>query len=83
MIERALRSLKPRRKLYILDQMQEDRNRSRLARFVPLIVGLHLMNEIGGTTYTFEKVKQWCSGASSVRRIRLRLPGVTLVEVVR
>jgi len=83
LVDRALRSLKPRGKLYILDQLRENRIRSGLSQFLPLIVGLHLMNEIGGTTYSFEQVKMWCDLASSVRRIRLRLPGVTLVEAVR
>jgi hypothetical protein len=47
------------------------------------MVGLNLLNEIGGNTYTFEQIKGWCAGAAAVKRIRLRFPGVTLVEVVK
>ena len=82
LIQRVLNTLKPGGKLYILDQLREERRRTGLAQFMPLMVGLNLLNEIGGNTYSFEQVKAWCAGAGRVRRMRLRLPGVTLVEVV-
>lgn len=82
LISRVLNDLRPGGKLYILDQMRESRNRSRLKQLIPLMVGLNLLNEVGGTSYGFEDVARWCAQARSVRRLRLRLPGVTLVEVV-
>jgi SAM-dependent methyltransferase len=83
LVARAINALKPGGKLYILDQMKETPGRSGLAQFIPLMIGLNLLNEIGGNTYTFEQVKTWCAGAKSVKRLRLRLPGVTLVEALK
>ncbi|MCZ6775086.1 MAG: methyltransferase [Ignavibacteria bacterium] len=83
LVVRSLRALKPGGKLYILDQMKEKSWRSGIAQFVPLMVGLNILNEIGGNTYSFEQVKRWCVDASAVKRFRLRLPGVTLVEVTK
>jgi SAM-dependent methyltransferase len=81
--QRALQALKPGGKLYILDQLSEERQRIGLARFMPLMVGLNLLNEVGGNVYTYQQVKGWCAGAATVKRIRLRLPGVSLVEATR
>ncbi len=83
LVVRSLCALKPGGKLYILDQMKEKSRRSGIAQFVPLMVGLNILNEIGGNTYSFEQVKRWCVDASGVKRFRLRLPGVTLVEVTK
>ncbi len=83
LILRALGALKPGSRLYILDQLREERKRAGLARFMPLMVGLNLLNEIGGNTYSFDQVKSWCAEAANVKRIRLKLPGVSLVEVIR
>ncbi len=83
LLQRVLGTLKPGGKLYILDQLREEKHRSGLAQFMPLMVGLNLLNEIGGNTYSFDQVRNWCDGAGKVRRLRLRLPGVTLVEVVK
>ena len=83
LVRRSLHSLKPGGKLYILDQMVEDRRRSTLEQFMPVMVGLNLLNEIGGSTFSFEQVRSWCAGVLSVKRMRLRLPGVTLVEATR
>jgi len=83
LVGRAFHTLRPGGKLFILDQMKGDPVRSHLARFVPLMVGLNLLNEIGGNTYSYDQVRSWCSESSSVKRHRLRIPGVTLVEVVR
>ncbi|MBI4535153.1 MAG: methyltransferase domain-containing protein [Ignavibacteriae bacterium] len=80
LVERVLKVLVPGGKLYILDQITEERQRSGLARLLPLMVGLNLLNETGGNTYSFQQVRDWCSGAQSVQRIRLRLPGVSLIE---
>lgn len=83
LVVRSLRALKPGGKLYILEQMREKSQRSGIAQFVPLMVGLNILNEIGGNIYSFEQVKRWCEDASAVKRFRLRLPGVTLVEVTK
>lgn len=82
-IRRALKALKPRGKIYILDQIREERRKAAIAQFMPLMVGLNLLNEIGGSTYSYEHVKEWTTGAAKVKRMRLLLPGVSLVEVTR
>lgn len=83
LINRAFQTLTPGGKLYILDQLREERRGSGLAKFMPLMVGLNLLNEIGGNTYAYAQVQSWCKGAASVKRIRLRTPGISLVEVSR
>jgi hypothetical protein len=89
LIGRAFGALAPGGKLFVLDQFREDarrsglRSRGSLSQFIPLMVGLNLLNEIGGNAYTFEHIKRWCAEASAVKRVRLRLPGVTLVEIVK
>jgi hypothetical protein len=69
--------------LFVLDQMQESSLRSGLSQFIPLMVGLNLLNEIGGTSYSVARLQDWCEGASPVKPVRLRFPGVTLVEVTK
>jgi SAM-dependent methyltransferase len=82
LIARVLAALRPGGKLFILDQMRDERSGSSpLSQFIPLMVGLNLLNEIGGTVYSVEEVTSWC-GARRVRDLRLRLPGVALVEVL-
>ena len=81
LVRRALEALRPGGRLYILDQMRGEANVSGLGGFLPLMVGVNLMNEIGGTAYGVHDVEEWCGGKSRVRRIRLRLPGVTLLEI--
>jgi ubiquinone/menaquinone biosynthesis C-methylase UbiE len=83
LVQRALQALKPGGKLYILDQLREEKGRTGLSRFMPLMVGLNLLNEVGGTVYTFEQVRRWCADAVTVKRIHLRMPGVSLVEATR
>lgn len=83
LIARTLAALRPGGKLFILDQLKGDRGSSGLGRFVPLMVGLNLLSESGGTAYRHEQVEEWCAAASSTRLHRLRLPGLTLVEAVR
>ncbi|MEK7249979.1 MAG: hypothetical protein AAB209_06085, partial [Bacteroidota bacterium] len=82
-IGKAFESLTKGGKLFILDQMKEKTFRSGLAEFLPLMVGLNLMNEIGGNVYDVEVVKSWCSAFSYVKKHTLRLPGVTLIEAVK
>ena len=83
LIVRARGALKPGGKLFILDQMKDTRRRSQLGALVPLLVGLNLLNEIGGTVYEAGDVMRWCSAFTSVRGHRVRLPGIVLVEAVR
>lgn len=83
LVGRALAALRPGGKLFILDQLQDDGEGSGLGRFVPLMVGLNLVNETGGTAHRPESVREWCASASSTRLHRLRLPGLTLVEIDR
>jgi hypothetical protein len=49
---------------------------------VQLMVGLNVLNEIGGSVYTFERISKYCTdaGLQDVRLHRLRLPGVSLVR---
>ena len=70
-------------RLYILDQVKGTNRRSSLAAFMPLMVGLNLLNEIGGTVYDCRDVERWCSGFRTVKQHRLLLPGVVLVEAVK
>jgi SAM-dependent methyltransferase len=81
LLRRALKVLRPGGKLFILDQIRsKGRSTSRLATFLPLMVGLNLVSEIGGTTYSIGEITEWC-GEYPVRHWTLRLPGVTLVEI--
>src|ERR1051326_382424 len=67
--------------LYILDQLKGGRSMgAELA--LPLMVGLNLMNEIGGTVYTFEEIRSWCEemNLTGVRQRRLAIPRVSLVS---
>jgi SAM-dependent methyltransferase len=82
-VKRALEALRPGGKLYILDQCLETGNRSDLSRFLPLMVGLNLLNETGGGIYDRGEILDWCQAARTVRPVRLLLPGLTLVEAVR
>jgi len=83
LIAKSFDALNAGGRLFILDQMKEKKSRSGLAEFLPLMVGLNLLNEIGGNVYAVDAVKGWCSGFSSVNKHTLRLPGVTLVEAVK
>lgn len=81
LICRALEALSPGGKIFILDQFRESGGGSKLSRFIPLMVGLNLLNETGGTTYSVEQIKEWCGSAVAVRYHRLHLPGIGLVEL--
>ncbi len=83
LIARAFAALNSGGKLFILDQMKSSKRASGLAAFVPLMVGLNLLNEIGGNVYDVDEVKKWCRSFSSVRTHALRLPGVVLMEAVK
>lgn len=74
-------TLKRNGHLYILEQLVDDRS-SGLNRLLPAVVGLNLMNEIGGSAYSFDDIKRWCdlAGLSNIRLHRVHLPGVSLVS---
>ena len=74
--------LKPGGSFFVLDQFQ-DRRGSKLEQFIPLMVGINLMNEAGGRTYSVDEVAEWSeeAGFRNFRVRRLRLPGVKLVEL--
>ena len=80
LIERAAETLREGGRLYILDQMTGAVGVSFLSRFLPLMVGLNLMNEIGGSAHTVARMREWCAGAASFRVMPLKFPGVTLIE---
>jgi hypothetical protein len=80
LIARAWKTLRGGGNLYILDQMTGTGHRSLLSRFIPLMVGLNLLNEIGGSSYSVSQIREWCRGASRFRVMPLRFPGVTLIE---
>ena len=80
LIARASKTLRSGGNLYILDQMTGTRHLSLLSRFMPLMVGLNLLNEIGGSAYSVSQIRTWCAGASRFRVMPLRFPGVTLIE---
>jgi SAM-dependent methyltransferase len=82
-VRRALEALKPGGKLYILEQCLEGRRSSSLARFLPLMVGMNLLLEIGARTYRVEDICGWCAPARRARRVRMPLPGLALIEAER
>ncbi len=77
-------SLKPQGVVYIMDQFKESRA-SGVRRLLPLMVGLNLLNEIGGNVYTFQEIKAICTdaGLSPVKLTRLITPGVSLITAKR
>jgi SAM-dependent methyltransferase len=83
LIARALEALRPGGLLFILDQLKDGGGRSGVGRFVPLMVGLNLLSESGGTAYEYPQIKEWCHAASRVSQHSLRLPGLSLIEAVR
>jgi len=83
LVERAMGALAPGGRLYILDQIRAENRRSPLAQFIPLMVGLNLLNEIGGYAFSEEEVRSWCGEAGRIRVMPLRLPGVSLVEATK
>ena len=80
----AASSLKRGGVLYILDQLKDEHTRG-VGNILPLMVGVNLLNEIGGNVYTFQEIASWCGEADleSVKRYHTRLPGVHLVKAVK
>jgi hypothetical protein len=80
LIARASGALRDGGRLFILDQVTGTGHTSLLSRFMPLMVGLNLLNEIGGSAYSVDQIREWCRDASAFRVMPLRFPGVTLIE---
>ena len=80
LIARASGALRRGGSVYILDQMTGTGQRSLLSRFMPLMVGLNLMNEIGGSVHSVPLIREWCADAATFKVMPLRLPGVTLIQ---
>ena len=81
LFDRIVLSLRNGGIIYILDQLMDDHARG-LGKFLPLMVGLNLLNEIGGTAYSFDQIESVCraAGLENVKRFQLSLPGVVLVR---
>lgn len=80
LIGRASGALRRGGRMYILDQMTGAGQRTLLSRFIPLMVGLNLMNEIGGTAHSVQIIRGWCAEAATFKVMPLRFPGVTLIQ---
>lgn len=83
LIRRASSALRPGGKLYILDQLTGSGRKSPLSQFLPLMVGLNMLNEIGGRVYSVAEVRNWCKRAARFRVMHLKFPGVMLLEASR
>ncbi len=67
--------------VYVLDQLRREGRRG-AGGVLPLLVGINLMNEIGGSAYRLNDVRGWCheAGLGRLRHAKLRLPGMDLVS---
>ncbi len=76
-------ALNPGGVLFIMDQIKQPKYKTPLGRFIPLMVGLNLFNEIGGNAYSFEEVREWYqrAGFSRCTRTDLRVPGVSIIRI--
>ncbi len=70
--------------VYVMDQVLPE-TRSGVRTLLPLMVGINLLNEIGGTIYSFEQIRAWCQGAglTGTAKRSLPLPGLSLVSARR
>ena len=84
LLKKIASTLNPGGKLFILDQFKNERLRG-AARMIPLMVGVNLLNEIGGNVYHSEEVQSWCieAGLVRVKYFRLSLPGLGLITALR
>ena len=84
LLKKIASALNPGGSLLILDFFKNDRSRG-VARMLPLMVGVNLLNEIGGTVYGSGEVRTWCleAGLVRVKRRRLPLPGLGLISASR
>lgn len=72
-------ALKPGGVLHILDQCRAQRG-TPTEQLMPLLVGVNVMNEIGGCVYREEEYRAWLTNAGfrTMKVYRLSLPGVYL-----
>ncbi len=75
---------KPGALLYVLDEFRSERS-SGVDRMLPLMVGVNLMNEAGGSIYSFSEVRAWAeeAGFERVARSSIGVPGVALLRARR
>lgn len=73
-------ALRPGGMLFILDQFKRETSRG-ADRLLPLMVGINLLNEIGGNVYDVGEVRGWCeeAGVNRISSRRLSLPGLGLL----
>ena len=81
LVRQALDALTDSGRLYILDQFATRHRGSSLAKFIPLMVGANLLNEVGGTVHSVNDVRDWCGKHAVVHVRNLGIPGVGLAEV--
>lgn len=81
-LRKISRALKRGGYLYVLDQFVGQR-RSRSEQLIPLMVGINIMNEVGGTVYSIDELRELTrqAGLRITRSFRLRLPGVVLLRL--
>lgn len=79
--EKVFHTLTRDGRLYILDQCPAEKG-SATQRLIPLIVGINIMNEVGGNVYSPEEYREWLAqaGFRRIKTHRLRLPGVFLLS---
>jgi hypothetical protein len=80
-MQRALAALGTDGKLLILDQLSGQGGGSPLARMIPVLVGINLLSEAGGRSYTLDDLAAWCGPGPRITARALRLPGMTLACV--
>lgn len=79
--EKIHHALKPGGVVDIPDQCRLERG-TQTERLIPLIVGINVMNEVGGSVYGQKEYQRWLTkaGFKEVRTYRLSLPGVFLFK---
>lgn len=78
---KAFGALRPGGRYVILDQVKEAAGASDLSRFVSSTLGLMLLNQAGGRTFSLSEVQPWLEGAGfhDIAIKRPRTPGYALV----
>lgn len=81
LIASASSALKPGGIVHIVDQLEPTSSKG-AQTLLPLMIGINLLNEIGGSIYSFSRIRAWCdaAGFAEVRERKLSLPGVSLIS---
>lgn len=84
LIRAVAKSLTPQGVVYILDQFVNSASKG-IERLLPLMVGLNLINEVGGDVYTCAEIQGMCkkAGLHEVKQHTVGLPGVKLLSARR